>query len=149
MRRIDRCDAGFSLIETLLATLLLGVTLVGITEALTVSLRSSKDSERYTRAVLIAEARVEEIRTEGSYLEGETTGSFDAFPGFEYTETISAGEFDGLYEVEVSVEHTETKARLYTLTTLLFELPYEADPYGVDPDGASDSSGDSGVEDGR
>jgi len=138
-----RNDAGFSLLEVLLATLLLGVTLVGLTEAMTVSLKSSKESEQHTLAVLLAESRMEEIRTEGSLFAGETTGEFDSYPNYTYIETIEETELDGLYRVMVSVQHVAMDRKLYTLETLIFELPLEVD------NGSNVSTTGDGIEGGR
>ncbi len=137
-------QSGFSLLEVLLATMLLGVTLVGLTEAMTVSLRSSKDSEQHSLAVLLAESRMEEIRTEGNLFAGETTGEFGSYPNYEYTEVIEETDLDGLFTVSVAVKRVGSEKRdLFVLETMIFELPI-----GYDDASSSSATGD-GIEDGR
>ena len=48
------CAAGFSLVEVMVAVLILGVALAGLTEGITTALSSNKESELQTTAALIA-----------------------------------------------------------------------------------------------
>jgi prepilin-type N-terminal cleavage/methylation domain-containing protein len=52
--RAPKRDAGFSLIEIMVAILILGIALVGLTQGITSSLTASKESELQTTAALIA-----------------------------------------------------------------------------------------------
>ena len=47
-------DHGFSLVEVMVAVLILGVALAGLTEGITTALSSNKESELQTTAALIA-----------------------------------------------------------------------------------------------
>jgi len=61
-------DRGFSLIETMLAILILGTGLVGLTHGITAALRASKESELQTKAALFAAGQIEDARSMLSYL---------------------------------------------------------------------------------
>ena len=67
-------NAGFSLVEVMVAIVILGVAVVGLTRGLTTALGASKDAERQTAAALFASGKIELIRTMGLPADGETTG---------------------------------------------------------------------------
>jgi prepilin-type N-terminal cleavage/methylation domain-containing protein len=118
------CQAGFSLIEVVVAILILGVALVGLTEGVTAALGSSKTSERQTTAALLAAGQIENTRAEGTYEDGQTDGDFgDEFSQYRWTQTISSADLPGLHDVEVVVEDSQTGNAVYDLKTSLFELP--------------------------
>ncbi|HTV42623.1 MAG TPA: prepilin-type N-terminal cleavage/methylation domain-containing protein [Candidatus Sulfotelmatobacter sp.] len=118
-------QAGFSLIEVILAVLILGIALVGLTEGVTSALTSSKTSETQTTAAMLAAGQIETLRAEGIYEDGETEGDFgDEFPQYHWTQTIAAeSDISGLHDVDVTVEDNRTGKTLYDLRTMLFELP--------------------------
>lgn len=119
--------AGFSLIEVVVAILILGVALAGLTEGITAALRSSKESEVQTSAVLLAEEQMEMLRAQGDYSDGESDGDFGSeLPLYRWRQTISQTAIDGLHEVQVTVENAQTGQALYELRTLLFETPQES-----------------------
>jgi general secretion pathway protein I len=118
------CQAGFSLIEVIVAILILGVALVGLTEGVTAALSSSKASERQTTAAQLAAGQIETLRASGSYDDGQTDGDFgDEFLQYRWTQTISTTDIPGLHDVEVEVEDSQTGNTIYDLKTSLFELP--------------------------
>ena len=120
-----RREAGFSLVEVLCATVILGVGLVGISEAITLSLRMSKDSENHSVAALLAAGRIETLRAEGTFVEGEEEGSLgDDFPLYSWRQTITQTQTEGLYEVVVAVAFGRAKENSFGLRTLLFKKPY-------------------------
>jgi general secretion pathway protein I len=117
-------QAGFSLIEVVVAILILGVALVGLTEGVTAALVSSKTSERQTTAAQLAAGQIETVRATGSYEDGQTDGDFgDQFPRYSWTQTISSADIPGLHDVEVMVQDSQTGETIYDLKTSLFELP--------------------------
>jgi prepilin-type N-terminal cleavage/methylation domain-containing protein len=117
-------QAGFSLIEVILAVLILGVALVGLTEGVTSALTSSKTSETQTTAAMLAAGQIETLRAAGSYMDGETEGDFgDEFPQYRWTQTIADADISGLYDVDVVIADNRTGKTLYDLRTMLFELP--------------------------
>lgn len=115
---------GFSLIEVMAAVLILGVGLVGLTEGLATALKSTKESEVRTAAVIYAEGLLETLRAEGYVTdgesEGECAGSLDAY---RWRRTISASDVEGLHDVSVAIEEPKTGKPVFELRTLLFEVP--------------------------
>jgi prepilin-type N-terminal cleavage/methylation domain-containing protein len=122
-----RCQpwlAGFSLIEVMCAILILGISLVGLTQGITAALSSSKESELQTTAALIAAAQIELLRAEGYILTGVAEGQ--GGPGqslYLWRQSVESTTIDGLFEVAVTVQHSGTGKEIYTLTTLLFDPP--------------------------
>jgi prepilin-type N-terminal cleavage/methylation domain-containing protein len=134
MRRQDCRKRGFSLIESLVAVLILGVGITGMAEGITAALRASKAAERHTAAALLASGRLEEIRAEG-YLVVSEPGAVadDSVPPPAADETPPAGEpppgrsGDGmqareeprpLYSVDELVMRTPTDG-LYEVTVVV------------------------------
>lgn len=137
-------DSGFSLIEVVVAILILGIALVGLTEGITTALGSSKESELQTAAALLAAGRIETLRAEGDYSESETEGDFGkTLPLYQWKQTIRSTDLDGLYDVDVVVQNTQTGKAIYELRTLLFQVPQEAGA-GTPGSGAGSKSASSG-----
>ena len=128
-----RSNAGFSLIEIMCAIVILGVALVGLTEGITTALSSSKDSELQTAAALLAAGQVETLRASGTVVDGETEGDCgDELPLYQWTQTVTPTDLDGLHDVKVVVQKTQSARPLYELSTLLFDADYPSQ----DEDGA-------------
>lgn len=117
---------GFSLIEVMIAILVLGFALAGLTQGLTTALGSSKESELQATAALYAAGRIELLRAEGGLKEEDTDG--DCGVGLElyrWRQSIAKTGVEGLYEVTVTIESAANGKPIYELKTLLFELPVE------------------------
>ena len=122
-----RREEGFSLIELMCAILILGVGLLGISQGITTALSSSKESERQTTAAMLAAGQIEMVRADGWIEPGESSGEFgEAMPQYRYRQSITRTKIDGLYEVEVTVESGEKNEAIYTLKTMLFDVPASA-----------------------
>ena len=125
--RQDACPttsaAGFSLIEVMVAILILGIALVGLTQGITTALGSSKESELQTTAMLFAQGKIEELRatfvTDGED-EGDCGTGLDLY---RWKQVVTATDLDGLHDVTVTVESTRTGQEICELRTLLFEVP--------------------------
>ena len=116
--------AGFSLIETLCAVLVLAVALIGMVQAITAALGSTKDSELQTVAALFAAGQVETIRAEGDLRDGTTEGECgEGLSLYRWQQTIAPAGIDGLHDVTVAIESTGSGKTIYELKTLLFEVP--------------------------
>ena len=115
-------NSGFSLIEVMVAILILGVALAGLAHGITTALASSKESEWQTTAVLLAAGQIETLRAEGGLVDGETDGDCGAgLEMYRWKQTIAATDIDGLHEVTVDVENAPSGQEIYELKTLLFE----------------------------
>lgn len=121
-----RDNAGFSMVEVLIAILILSVALAGLAHGITTALGSGKESERQTTAAMFAAGMIEDLRAEGDITDGETEGACgDDLPLYSWKQTIKGAGIDGLHEVEVSIQSTRTGQDIYNLRTLLFERPEE------------------------
>jgi prepilin-type N-terminal cleavage/methylation domain-containing protein len=119
-----RTTAGFSLIEVMVAVLILGVSLVGLVHGINTALVSGKEAEIQSQAALLAAEQIEELRADGYYLEGETTGEFaGALSIYSYRQNVAVTRPEGLYEVTVAIEKTDSGEQIYELKTLLFDPP--------------------------
>lgn len=117
-------NAGFSLVEVMLAVLILGIALVGLTQGITTALASSKEAELQTTAALFAAGQVELLRAEKDLMDGTENGDCGAvLPLYRWKQTVSPTDIDGLHDVDVVVENTQTGAEVYELKTLLFQIP--------------------------
>jgi prepilin-type N-terminal cleavage/methylation domain-containing protein len=124
-----RTTAGFSLVEVMVAVLILGVSLVGLVHGINTALVSGKEAEVQSQAALLAASRVELLRADGYYVEGESTGEFDGdLSVYSYRENVAAVEPEGLYEVTVAIEKTDSGEEIYELKTMLFDPPVIRDP---------------------
>ncbi|MCW5558937.1 MAG: prepilin-type N-terminal cleavage/methylation domain-containing protein, partial [Verrucomicrobiae bacterium] len=120
----SRANAGFSLVEVMVALLVLGVAVVGLTEGIASALRSTKDSEWQTTAAFLAAGQIELLRADGFLVEGVSEGKGSgALAPYEWTESVTETPISGLFEVAVEVRRTENTAVLYELRTLLFDPP--------------------------
>src|SRR5262245_25588128 len=120
----SRHNAGFSLIEIMCAIIILGVALVGLTQATTTALSSNKDSELQTTAALLAAGKIETLRAEGYVSDGVTEGEGgEGLSLYRWKRSVTSTDIDGLHQVSVVVENSKTGAVLYELQTLLFDPP--------------------------
>jgi general secretion pathway protein I len=116
--------AGFTLIEIMVAIVILALALTGLTQGITTALGSSKDSELQTTAALIAAGQIELLRAQTDWTDGTEQGDCGAaLPLYRWRQTIRPAELDGLHEVDVVVENAQTGASIYELKTMLFQMP--------------------------
>jgi prepilin-type N-terminal cleavage/methylation domain-containing protein len=123
-RTLSATRAAFSLVEVMCAVAILGISLVSLTQGITAALKSSKESEVQTTAALIAAGRIETLRADGFIIEGETEGACEGgLDLYQWRESITTTDIDGLYDVQVAVENSKTGKTIYELQTLLFDPP--------------------------
>lgn len=123
---LNRHNAGFSMVEVLVAILILGVALVGLVHGITTALGSGKESELQATAAMFAAGLIEEQRAEGDISDGETEGACgEELPLYRWRQSISAADVNGLHQVDVSIQDAHTGQEIYELRTLLFERPEE------------------------
>ena len=121
-------NGGFSLIEVMVAILILGVALAGLAHGIATALGSSKESEWQTTAALFAAGKIETLRAEGGLVNGETTGDCGAgLAAYRWKQTVAATDIDGLHDVDVVVENAQDGKEIYELKTLLFEPVSDSD----------------------
>ena len=114
--------AGLSLIELLVAIVILSVGVVGVLRAFALATRYNYSAENETAAGLLAHDMLEEIRADGAVSEGIESGTFDGDQSrFAWTRSVRKTEKDELYEVRVTISWPESiRQRDLTLTTLIY-----------------------------
>ena len=127
----DSHNAGFSLVEVIVAVAILSIALVGLTHGITAALGSNKESELQTTAAMFASGMIENLRAEGDIEDGQMEGTCgEELPLYNWTESISGAGIDGLHEVDVTVQSARTGMTIYELRTLLFETPADSTDNG-------------------
>lgn len=86
-------EAGFTILEVLVAFVLMAVTLAVILQVFSGGLRDAQLADEYARAVMIAQARLAGYTASDRLEEGTTGGREDA-----YTWTLSATAYDDRQE---------------------------------------------------
>lgn len=115
------------MVEVLVAILILGVALVGLTHGITTALGSGKESEQQATAAMFAAGLIEQLRAEGDLSDGDTGGACgEELPVYRWKQSVTAAGVDGLHEVDVSIQNAHTGQEIYDLRTLLFQRPEEA-----------------------
>ena len=120
-------QAGFTLVEVMVAIVILAIALTGLTQGITTALASSKESELQATAALFAAGQIELLRAGGDLTDGTDQGDCGAtLPLYRWKQTVRPTDTDGLHDVDVVVENSQTGAEIYELKTLLFEIPADS-----------------------
>jgi prepilin-type N-terminal cleavage/methylation domain-containing protein len=118
----SRHNAGFSLVEVMVAILILGIALTGLVHGISSALASSKESELQTVPAFFAQGKIEELRASGLIENGDADGDCGKLlPIYRWRESVAATDIPGLHEVNVVVEHAQTKREIYELKTMVFQ----------------------------
>ena len=114
---------GFSMLEVLLSLTIFSIAVVGLIEGITLQIRSERGAEEITRAAILAQNVLEEIRQSGEYSDDSQKGRFeDEDAGFEWQYDMTETSVDGLYKVMVRVLWSDGLAqRDYQVETFLSE----------------------------
>ncbi len=124
---LPQANAGFSLVEVMIAVLILGVAIVGLTQGFTTALASSKESELQATAALFAAGQIETLRAETGLTDESTDGDCgEDLPHYRWRQTIAPTDIAGLHKVSVAVEQKQSGELIFELKTLLFEKPAAA-----------------------
>ena len=122
--KTSRTTTAFSLIEVMVAVLILSVAVTGLVQGITTALRSSKDSELQTTAAFFAAGQIELLRADGFREDGVTEGKGPAgLAMYRWKQTVSPTSIPGLHEVSVEVLNTSATKAIFELRTLLYDPP--------------------------
>ena len=83
---------GFTLLEVLVAMMILGLSLGAILQQFALASRAGSASYETTRATMYAREKLEELKTQRDLIESTERGSFD--DGYEWETTIYLYEYD-------------------------------------------------------
>lgn len=102
--RTSRSSA-FSLFEVLLGLTIFSVALVGTMQAITIQIRAEQQAEDVTRATILAQNVLEEVRQAGEFEDEDSdSGDFDGpDAAFKWTYRMEETEVQDLYRVTVTV----------------------------------------------
>ncbi len=81
------CQNGFTLLEVLLAVMILGLSITAILQQFQVALRAGSTSQDVTGAVIHAKEKLEELKVDKELSESSEGGSFD--DGYEWETLIT------------------------------------------------------------
>jgi prepilin-type N-terminal cleavage/methylation domain-containing protein len=127
-----RGQAGFSLVETMVASLVLTVGLVGLAQLLAVATIMHSDARQATAGTMLAQAKVDELTKSDLSLSSVQLGSiasnmapyFDnPEPGITRRWQVNDGPVPGTWVLQVTVENLGGRmyGRSETLTTIIRE----------------------------
>ncbi|MEW6214316.1 MAG: prepilin-type N-terminal cleavage/methylation domain-containing protein [Nitrospirota bacterium] len=95
---------GFTLLEVMVAMAILGIAIVAIFQLFSITLRSTKKAEDYTKALFYARALLDESYATQEVSEGTDTVEFeDGFSGIRTMSLNTSTENTRLYEISVKV----------------------------------------------
>lgn len=102
----DRRARGFTLIEMLVATILLFVGVAAALASLSTSTRSIGIATEHTAAALLAQRKLGEIEAQLAQLNpGENQGDFGAdYPGFTWRQNVEPTNITNLYKLDLTIE---------------------------------------------
>jgi type II secretion system protein I len=116
---------GFSLIESLAALAIFGLTVVALIQGIASALGAWRVAEEQTKALMFAENVLQEIVYNGNFTAGEEGAQYEAPDDrFAWSSKIEETEFQGLYAITVSVTWDGKNAdsdRSVSLSTLRSE----------------------------
>lgn len=122
-----KSPAAFSLIEVMVALLILAIAITGLTQGITTALAASKESELQTTAALLAAGQMELLRAETDWTDGTEEGDGGAgLKRYHWRQTISPTDIEGLHEVAVAVTDGPGGGTIYELKTMLFQTPSDS-----------------------
>ncbi len=112
---------GFTLIEVLLALAIFSIAIVGSIQSINDHVRSEKYAEDTTRATILAQNLIEEIRYSGAWQEEAQEGQFEEDnTGFSWTYEIQETEVESLFLLTVEITWTDSLGpKNYATATLL------------------------------
>jgi len=112
---------GFSLVEVLVSLAISTIAIAALVRATGTAVRAAITSEVYNTAILLAETKLGEVRSDGVSFYADEEGEFDP-PHEDFTWNVSASEsadIAGLYTVAVEINWSHGGA--YAITTFIYE----------------------------
>lgn len=101
-KKRTRSQAGFTLLEVLLAVVIMGVSLTTILLQFQTALHAGSISQDRTNAVIYAKEKLESLKIEDELSESSQSGTFEN--GYEWETEVSLYEYEEDQEEDISYE---------------------------------------------
>ena len=106
--KINKQNQGFTLIEVIVAMVVVIVGLVMISQAFSIGLRAVRVSDKATLAKLLAEQKIAELEIQSFSTLQSTNGDFGTdYPGLTWQEDVETANLDNLRQVTLIISWTE------------------------------------------
>lgn len=111
--RPGRCARGFTLIEMVVATILLAIGVVAALQCMAASSRTCGVANEYATAALLAQQHLAEVEAQADTLTGgEQQGEFgDAYPGFTWRQAVEPTDLPAVVRLTLTIEWPSGSAR--------------------------------------
>lgn len=121
-----RSSRGFTLIEALVALLMLSVGIVAVASSFSIASRAEARARRVAVACMLADQKMLELELVSAQQVGESEGNFGpTFPGYWWKARVTPAQTPDLYVAELGVywggvrEGGQAPAQLVKVVTLL------------------------------
>ncbi|HZT42071.1 MAG TPA: prepilin-type N-terminal cleavage/methylation domain-containing protein [Chthonomonadaceae bacterium] len=99
---------GFTLVEMIVATVLLAVGVLGALAAFSSASRAARIADQMQTAGLLGQRKLSDIETQSQFQSaGTQQGSFEDYPGFHWQADIASTPYQYLYKVTVAIQWGE------------------------------------------
>lgn len=123
----NRNNAAFTLVELLVASVLLATGLAATAAAFSAATRAQAAARRMDTITRLAQAKLTEIQAfkvdsgseEGDFADLDATGSNTELADYHYRWEVADTDFQGLLRAQVSVWHGERSGNPFTLVAYL------------------------------
>ena len=111
-KKRTRSEAGFTLLEVLLAVMILGVSLTTILLQFQTALHAGSISQERTNAVIYAKEKLESLKIEDELSESSQSGTFEN--GYEWETEVSLYEYEE-EDQEEDISYEDLRHETYKL----------------------------------
>jgi len=118
-KRFSPLEAGFTLVEMIVAMVLLAAGITAALGGVSSVIETQRLSEEYTKAALLAQSILTEVEQVDGLIEGTDQGDFgEQYPGWRWEREVVEAESEGLLQVTVVVYWTSgRRERSFSLVT--------------------------------
>ena len=112
-KKKPRSEAGFTLLEVLLAVVILGVSLTTILLQFQTALHAGSISQERTNAVIYAKEKLESLKIEDELSESSQSGVLEN--GYEWETEVSLYEYEEYEDQEEDISYEDLRHETYKL----------------------------------